>query len=205
MAMLAKKIQDSKTVAIEEVQAKLQEFNDYVFADYRGLTVEQITTLRSKLREKDCEFRVVKNNFTRLVFEKMKVEGVDDYLVGPTAIAMSKENTNEVAKILFDFCNEAPSFAVKGAWVENSVYDFEKIEAFSKLPGKKELIAMIASTINAPVQKLAATLQAYVEKMETEGGAPAAAVEKPTEEAAAPAVEAEKPAEEAAASEVSAE
>ena len=199
MAMLAKKIQNSKTVAIDEAQGKLKEYADYVFADYRGLTVEQITALRSKLREKNCEFHVVKNSFTRLAFEKMKIEGVADYLIGPTAIAMSNEDTNEVAKILFDFCNEAPSFSVKGAWVENSVYDFEKIEAFSKLPGKKDLIAMIASTINAPVQKLAATLQAYVDKMQEEGGAPAApAGEAKAEAPAAEEAKAEAPAAEEA-------
>ena len=105
--------------------------------------------------------------------EEMKVEGVAEYLSGPTAVALSTEDTNEVAKILYDFAKETPVLSIKGGLIDNEVYDAEKLEAFSKLPGKKQLIAMIMSTINAPVQKVAATLQAYVDKM-SEGGEAAA-------------------------------
>ena len=109
----------------------------------------------------------------KATFEEMKLEGAAEYLAGPTAIALSTEDSNEVAKILYDFAKEAPALQVKGALIEKEVYDSEKLEAFSKLPGKKQLIAMIMSTINAPVQKLAATLQAYVDK-KSEGGEAAA-------------------------------
>ena len=143
--------------------------SDYIFADYRGLTVEQISALRKQLREKNCTFKVIKNNFARIAFDELKVEGVADYLTGPTAIALSTEDTNEVAKILYDFAKEAPALEIKGGLIDNENYDAAKLEAFSKLPGKKQLIAMIMSTINAPVQKVAATLQAYVDKM-SEGG-----------------------------------
>ena len=146
-----------------------------IFADYRGLTVEQLSQLRKQLREKECEFKVVKNNFARVAFEEMEITSVSDYLAGPTAIALVKQDANEAAKVLFDFAKDAPALQVKGALVEKEIYDKDKIEAFSKLPGKKQLIAMIASTINAPVQKLAATLQAYVDKMSEGGDTPAAA------------------------------
>jgi large subunit ribosomal protein L10 len=86
---------------------------------------------------------------------------------------LSTEDTNEVAKILYDFAKEAPALEIKGGLIDNENYDAAKLEAFSKLPGKKQLIAMIMSTINAPVQKVAATLQAYVDKM-SEGGEAAA-------------------------------
>ena len=99
----------------------------------------------------------------------MKVENVADYLKGPTVIAMAKEDANEVAKVLFDFAKDAPTLTVKGAYVEKEVYDAAKIEAFSKVPGKKQLIAMLMSAMNGPVQKLAATLQAYVDKKTAEG------------------------------------
>ncbi len=169
MAMRAKKLQPAKVEAIAAVKSTLETSPDYIFTDYRGMTVEQITTLRSQLRAKNCEFKVIKNNFARLAFEEMKIENVAEYLTGPTAIALSKEDSNEVAKIIFDFTKEAPTLNVKGAYIDSAVYDTAKIEEFSKLPGKKQLIAMIASTINAPVQKLAATLQAYVDKKSAEG------------------------------------
>ena len=186
MAIMAKKIQPAKTAAIEEAKKVLGEYNDYIFVEYRGLTVEQITKLRKSLREKNASFKVIKNNFARVAFDEMKNDQVAQYLSGPTAIAMIKEDANESAKVLFDFAKDAPALVVKGAWVENELYDAAKIEAFSKLPGKKQLIAMLMSAINGPARKLAGTLQAYVEKLEKEGGAPAApAAEAPAAEAPA--------------------
>ena len=169
MAIKAKKIQPAKAEAIENAKKVLGEYNDFIFADYRGLTVEQITALRDKLREKNAVLKVMKNNFARIAFEDMKVENVADYLKGPTVIAMAKDDANEVAKVLFDFAKDAPTLTVKGAYVEKEVYDAAKIEAFSKVPGKKQLIAMLMSAMNGPVQKLAATLQAYVDKKTAEG------------------------------------
>ena len=199
MAIRAKKLQPAKVEAIANVKSVLEGYNDYIFADYRGLTVEQITDLRKKLRAKDCQFKVMKNNFVKVAFDEMKIENMAEYLAGPTAIALLKDDPNEVAKILFEFSKEAPALQVKGAYIEKEIYDAAKIEAFSKLPGKKQLIAMLMSAINGPTQKLAATLQAYVEKLEKEGPAAAApAAEEPKAEEAAPAAEepaAEAPAE----------
>lgn len=175
MAIRAKKLQPAKTAAIEEAKKTLSEYPNYVFIDYRGLTVEQITKLRHGLREHNATLKVFKNNFARVAFDSLKNDAVSEYLKGPTAITLIKEDANEAAKVLFDFTKEAPNLIVKGAWVDNELYDAAKIEAFAKLPGKKQLIAMIMSAINGPARKLAGTLQAYVEKLEKEGGAPAAA------------------------------
>ena len=74
MAIRAKKIQPAKAEAIENTKKAFADYSDFIFADYRGLTVEQITSLRDKLREKDAVLKVVKNNFARIAFEDMKVE-----------------------------------------------------------------------------------------------------------------------------------
>lgn len=193
MAIRAKKLQLAKTAAIEEAKKVLSEYENYVFVDYRGLTVEQITKLRAGLREKNSQLKVFKNNFAKVAFDEMKNDEVAQYLSGPTAIALIKEDANESAKVLFDFAKDAPALIVKGAWVEGELYDAAKIEALSKLPGKKQLIAMLMSAINGPARKLAGTLQAYVEKLEKEGpAAPAAAPAESApaaEEAPAPAAE----------------
>ena len=174
MAIRAKAFQPAKTKAIAEAKEVLQSYNDYIFADYRGLTVEQLSQLRKQLREKECEFKVVKNNFARIAFESMDINNVADYLKGPTVIAMAKQDANVVAKTLFDFANEAGKektvLSVKGACVDKEILDAAKIEAFSKVPGKKELIAMLMSAINGPARQLAATIKAYAEKKEAEGG-----------------------------------
>ena len=169
MAIMAKKIQPAKAEAIKTAKETLSAYSDYIFADYRGLTVEQITALRGKLREKEAAFKVIKNTFARVAFEELNIGNVADYLTGPTAIAMVKEDTNEAAKILYDFAKEAPALQVKGGYIGSEVYDAAKVEAFSKVPGKKQLIAMLMSAINGPAQKIAATLQAYVDKKSAEG------------------------------------
>lgn len=180
MAVIAKKVQPAKTVAIEEAKKTFAEYNDFIFADYRGLTVEQITNLRGKLREKDAQLKVVKNNFARIAFSQLEINDVADYLKGPTVVAMVKEDSNEVAKILFDFKKDVPNLEVKGGCIGREIYDQAKIEAYSKVPGKKQLIAMLMSAINGPARQLAATLQAYVEK---KGGAPSGDATPAAEEA----------------------
>ncbi len=169
MALLTKKIQPAKTAAIEATKKEMAEYSDFIFTEYRGLTVEQITALRDKLREKQVPLKVVKNNFARVAFDEMKVENVADYLTGPTAIAMVKEDSNEAAKILFDFAKDHEALKVKGGYINKEIYDVAKIEAYSKVPGKKQLIAMFMSALNGPVQKLAATLQALADKKSSEG------------------------------------
>ena len=190
MAMLAKKVQSAKAAAIEEAKKTFAEYNDFIFADYRGMTVEQISDLRKKLREQDAALKVVKNNFARIAFADMKIDNVRDYLKGPTVVAMSKEDSNVVAKILFDAAKDSQKLAVKGAFVGNELFDAAKIEAFSKVPGRKELIAMLMSAMNGPARKLAATLKAYAEKKAAEGDTPAPKAEEAAKPVESPAAEA---------------
>ncbi|MCL2411280.1 MAG: 50S ribosomal protein L10 [Treponema sp.] len=158
MAIIAKKIQDNKVKAIGELKESLGAAQDYIFTDYRGLTVEQITALRKQLRAKNVHYTVVKNNFAKIAFEQLETPDVSPYLVGPTAVAITPRDSNEVAKIFFDFLKEAPALKVKGALISGVVYDNTKTEAFSKLPGKLELISMLMSVMNAPARNLAAAL-----------------------------------------------
>lgn len=158
MAIIAKKIQESKTKAIGELKNSFDGGKDFIFTDYRGLTVEQITNLRKQLRAKEAQYKVVKNNFAIVAFQQLEASDVSSYLVGPTAVAISSKDSNETAKILFDFAKEAPALQVKGALVGGTIYDAAQTEAFSKLPGKLELISMLMSVINGPVRNLAAAL-----------------------------------------------
>jgi large subunit ribosomal protein L10 len=158
MAIVAKKIQDAKTVSINELKETFKVSTDFIFADYRGLTVEQITALRKQLRGKGAQFKVVKNNFARLAFEQLSAPDVSNYLTGPTAVAISPKDSNEIAKMLLDFARETPALHVKGGLVGASVYDAQQVEAFSRLPGRLELISMLMSVMNGPVRNLAGAL-----------------------------------------------
>jgi large subunit ribosomal protein L10 len=159
MAIVAKKIQDVKTASIQELKDAFSAARDFIFTDYRGLTVEQITALRKQLREKDVRYRVVKNNFARIAFEQLSApSGVSEYLTGPTAVAIAPKDSNEVAKILLRFAEEYPVLKVKGALVGDAVYTHQETEAFSKLPGRLELISMLMSVLNGPARNLAGAL-----------------------------------------------
>jgi large subunit ribosomal protein L10 len=162
MAIVAKKEQEYKLKAVKELKevfgASAESVPDFIFADYRGLTVEQITGLRKQLRGKDARFKVVKNNFARIAFEELKAPDVSAYLEGPTAVAVVPRDSNEVAKLMLDFTKEAPTLKVKGGLVGNTVYTGKQVEAFSKLPGRLELISMLMSVMNGPARNLAAAL-----------------------------------------------
>jgi large subunit ribosomal protein L10 len=158
MAIVAKKIQESKTKAIGELKESFSAAQDFIFTDYRGLTVEQITNLRRNLRVKQVEYKVVKNNFARIAFEQLSAPNVSSYLVGPTAVAIAPKDSSEVAKILIDFAKEVPNLKVKGALVGGTVYNAAQTEAYSKLPGRLELISMLMSVMNGPARNLVAAL-----------------------------------------------
>ncbi len=158
MAIVAKKIQESKTKAIGELKESFSSAQDFIFTDYRGLTVEQITNLRKNLRAKQVEYKVVKNNFARIAFQQLSAPDVSSYFVGPTAVAIAPKDSSEVAKILFDFAKEVPTLKVKGALVGSTLYNAAQTEAYSKLPGRLELISMLMSVMNGPARNLAAAL-----------------------------------------------
>ena len=182
MAMRASKVQPAKAEAIGSLKTQIGASQDFIFAEYRGLTVEQISALRKQLREKNAQFHVVKNNFARIAFDELGFpKEVEPVLVGPTGVAFTKADSNEVAKILVDFSREVPALKVKGGVIEKSYMDAKALEAFSKLPSKNVLISMFMSAMLSPVQKLVYTLVAYKEKLEA-GSAPAEAA--PASEAA---------------------
>ncbi|MDR0497368.1 MAG: 50S ribosomal protein L10 [Treponema sp.] len=159
MAIVAKKIQDAKTVSIGEMKEAFSVSRDFIFTNYRGLTVEQISNLRKQLRGKGAQYKVVKNNFAKLAFQQLSAPSeIDAYLTGPTAIAIAPKDANEIAKILLDFAREAPVLQIKGGLVGKDVYSAQQVEAFSRLPSRLELISMLMSVMNGPARNLTMAL-----------------------------------------------
>ena len=159
MAIVAKKLQEAKVKSIGEAKKSFSSSQDFIFTDYRGLTVEQITNLRKLLRGKGAQYKVVKNNFARIAFKELSApDEVGSYLTGPTAIAIAPKDSNEIAKILFDFTKESPALRIKGGLVGKDVYNTSQVEAFSRLPSRLDLISMLMSVMNGPARNLAAAL-----------------------------------------------
>ncbi len=165
------RITPAKEDAVKALKDEFAGYDGFIFTDYRGMTVQQITDLRSALRKDEAAYRVVKNRYAKIALKDLEKTGADDQMKGPTAVALVKGDTaNVVAKKIFQAGKDGITVTVKGAIIGDEVMTAEQIEALSKLPTKLELIASLMGTMKAPVQKLAATLLAYVE---SKGGAPA--------------------------------
>lgn len=194
MSDYSTKINSDKTEAVSSLQEAFSRSTDFFFADYRGMTVEQMTALRDELRKKKASFRVVKNRYAKIAFEQLKKpEAVAAYLVGPTAITIVEGEPGATAKVLYELAKEMP-LDIKGGLVGDEIYDSKQLEAFSKLPTKDEIIAMFMAALKAPVQSLAYLLQAIADK-KAEGSDTAAAAAEPAEAPAAAESAAAEPAE----------
>ena len=153
------RVNDSKVVAVDALKGIFSLANDYVFTDYRGLTVEQITDLRGRLREAGADFKVVKNNYAKIAFQQMKKPDVSEYLAGPTAVAITATDSAPVVKVLVDYAKES-SVEVKGALVGDSVFDAAQTVAFSQLPSRDALIARLMNVMQAPLRNMVFVLNA---------------------------------------------
>lgn len=156
-----------KEKAVEQLKNEFQNYTGFFFAEYRGMTVEEITDLRRKLRKNDAVCRVVKNRFAKIALDQLNHKGMDECLKGPTAVILARgDNEGPAAKIMFESAKATNKLVVKGGYIDGSIYNAAQTEAYSKLPTKLELISILMGTMKAPVQKLAATLLAYTEKLE---------------------------------------
>ncbi len=163
------RITPEKEDAVKALKDEFSEYDGFIFTDYRGMTVAQITDLRANLRKDEAAYRVVKNRYAKIALKDLEKNGAEEQMKGPTAVALVKGDTaNVVAKKLFQANKDGVAITVKGAIIGDELMTSEQIEALSKLPTKLELIASLMGTMKAPVQKLAATLLAYVE---SKGGA----------------------------------
>ncbi len=164
-------VNKAKEDAVAALREEFAGYDGFIFTDYRGMTVDQITQIRKSLRKDDAQYRVVKNRYAKIALQDLEKTGAEDQMVGPTAVALLKGDTaNTVAKVLYAAQKDGANIQVKGALLGHDVLSSDEIEAISKLPTKLELIASLMGTMKAPVQKLAATLLAYVE---SKGGASA--------------------------------
>ncbi len=164
-------VNKAKEDAVAALREEFAGYNGFIFTDYRGMTVDQITQIRKSLRKDNAAYRVVKNRYAKIALQNLDRGGAEDQMVGPTAVALVKgDSANVVAKVLYAAAKDGVNLQVKGALLDGEVLSADQIEAISKLPTKLELIASLMGTMKAPVQKLAATLLAYVE---SKGGVPA--------------------------------
>lgn len=159
------KVNINKAEAVAVLQASLALSSDFFFADYRGMTVEQMRALRVRLQEHKASFRVVKNRYAKIALSNLKKpEAVSDLLSGPTAITAVEGESSPVAKILFEMAKEMP-LEIKGGLIGSDLFNASQVEAYSKLPTRDELLSSLMGTMKAPVQSMVYLLNAVPTKL----------------------------------------
>lgn len=165
--MPSEKILQQKQQIVADLSEKLKTAAAGVFVDYCGLTVEQDTALRNKLREAGIEYTVVKNTLTKRAANEAGFSDFDEILNGPTALALSFDDVVAPARVLAEFAKSNDVFEIKAGFMEGRAMSLEEIDALSKIPSKETLYAMLAGGLNATIAGLARAIDAVREQKET--------------------------------------
>lgn len=150
---------EDKARVIEELSEKMRG-SSVVLVDFKGMNVAQSTRLRARSREAGVDFVVAKNTLAQRAANEAGIEGLDEFLVGPTALAFSDDPVAS-AKLMAEFADDIEAFELKGGLLDGGrVMGTGDVVALSKLPGREQLLAQLLGAIQAPVAGLVTVLNA---------------------------------------------
>ena len=172
-----------KQPIVQAIADDIKDAQSVVLVDYRGLTVAQDTELRKQLREAGVIYKVCKNTMMNRAFEGTEFAGLEEYLEGPSALVVSKDDATAPARIICKFAKTAEALEVKAGVVEGNVYDAAGINELSKVPSREELLSKLLGSLQSPITNLARVLNQIAEQGGA-GACEAAAEEAPAEEPA---------------------
>jgi large subunit ribosomal protein L10 len=155
---------DQKAAVIDEVAAQISA-SDAVFAvDYRGISVPQAAELRTRLRDADASFRVVKNTLTERAADKAGADGLKELLDGPTAMTFVRGDAAAAAKALSDFrrASGGTLLEFKGGWMNGAALDIAQMEAIARLPSREVLYGRLVGMVASPLTGLATSLNGLI-------------------------------------------
>jgi large subunit ribosomal protein L10 len=147
-----------KKAVVAEVAEVAAEAHSAIAAEYIGLTVEDMTALRVKAREQNVYLRVVKNTLARRAFEGTDFECMSEAMVGPLVLAFSQEDPGAAARVIADFAKGNDKLVVKLVSIGGKLLEAGDIKRLADMPTKDQAISMLMSVMNAPIEKLARTL-----------------------------------------------
>ena len=172
-----------KQPIVQAIADDIKDAQSVVLVDYLGLTVAQDTELRKQLREAGVIYKVCKNTMMKRAFEGTEFAGLEEYLEGPSALVVSKDDATAPARIICKFAKTAEALEVKAGVVEGNVYDAAGINELSKVPSREELLSKLLGSLQSPITNLARVLNQIAEQGGA-GACEAAAEEAPAEEPA---------------------
>ena len=157
---------DGKKVVVEEVAEYAAKAHSAVAAEYRGLTVTELTELRKTARETGVYLRVVKNTLAKRAVAGTEFECMQDQLVGPLILAFSMEDPGCAGRLISEFSKTHKNLIAKIVAIGGQAFDGSELDRLAKLPTRDQGIAMLMSVMKAPVEKLARTLAAIRDEKE---------------------------------------
>lgn len=160
---------EAKKQHVTEIAEQLENSVSTVFINYRGLTVAEVTELRKQLREAGVEYKVYKNTMLRRAAEQAGIGGLDEFLVGPTAVATSTEDVVAPAKVIAGFAKEHDAIEIKTGIMDGSLISADEVKTVGSLPSHDGLVSMLLSVLQAPVRNFAYAVKAVGESREEEG------------------------------------
>ena len=167
--MASEKILNQKKEEVKALAEKMKNSKLILLTDYRGINVTDDTTLRKDLRNANTTCSVIKNNITRRALQECGIEGLEDKLIGPTAVIMSEEDYLEASKIIYKFSKDNDFYKIKGGVIDGKVMTAEEIITLEKLPSREDLLSMLAGALLANISKVAVALN-EVKKQKEEAG-----------------------------------
>jgi large subunit ribosomal protein L10 len=147
-----------KQYKIDEVSSMVDHLKDkgnIILTNYSGIRVKDLSKLRKILRGKHAEYRVVKNTLFKRALKEVGVEGLDEFLKGPVAVAFTKDDIGEVAKALKDFAKDVEKFSYSAGYLDRVLYTQDQIKKIADLPSKEVVLAQLMGMINAPARGIA--------------------------------------------------
>src|SRR5262245_45201526 len=148
-----------KTQEIEALKSALQSNPPTFVVAYRGLSVNQVSALRKKVRATSSKYRVVKNRLALRVIQGTPYEGLAPHFEGPTAIAYSSKDPAALAKALEEFTKDNQGLQVKAGLIDGRVVDPQAIKALATLPSREVLVGRLLSVLNGPMVRLLTVMQ----------------------------------------------
>jgi large subunit ribosomal protein L10 len=158
-------VRTEKEATVSQVLQKLTKSQSVILADYRGLNVQEVTELRKRLREAGVEYRVIKNTLTSRAAKEANIEGIDQYLSGPTALAFGYSDPAIPAKILATFAKDHKKLQLKGGILEGKAISFNAVKSLAELPSREVLLGQVAGMLQAPMRSLAIVLSGPLRKV----------------------------------------
>jgi large subunit ribosomal protein L10 len=154
---VALNLEDKKTI-VAEVSTIAASAHSAIAAEYRGLTVDEMTELRSKARNEGVYLRVIKNSLAKRAVDGTEFECMQDSLAGPLIMAFSQEDPGAAARLIKNFSKDHDKLITKVIAIGGEVLPNEQLERLSKLPNRDQAIAILMAVMKAPVEKFVRTL-----------------------------------------------